>query len=234
MVKAEDTGEAFIREVDEEYRRAKLGTLWSRYGRLALLGLGVLLVAVAALLYLRDQRAKQADARAQSFAEALTDLRANQPAKADAIFAQLATAPEPGYRAVALLERAAAAAAKGDTAGAAKLYNAAAANTDLAKPFRDLATIKATQIEFDALPPAAVIARLRLLAQPTDAWFGTAGELTALAQLKLGRPDLARPLFDTLAKDETVPASLRARASQVAATLPAASAPAAPTGPLAR
>jgi hypothetical protein len=234
LVKAEDTGEAFLREVDDEYRRAKLGTLVSRYGRLALLGVGLLLVAVAGWLYWRGQRAAQADTRAQSLAEALTDVRANQAAKANAILAKLATAPEPGYRALAVLEQAGIAATSGDTARAASLYNSAAANTDLAMPFRDLATIKATQIEFDTLPPAIVIARLRAMALPGNPWFGTAGELTALAQMKAGHPELARPLFETIARDETVPPSLRGRVQQVAASLPAPGSRAVPSRPLAR
>ena len=230
MAIKDETGDAFIREVDEEYRRAKLGTYWSRYGRFLLLGVGLLLLAVAGLLYWRGQQATQADGRAQKFAEALSAVRAGNAAKSEPILADLSKAPEPGYRALALLERAGAAATKGDNAGAARMYNAAAANPDLAKPFRDLAILKATQIEFDTLAPDAVIARLKPMALPGNPWFGTAGELSALAQLKAGRPELAKPLFDALAKDESVPVSLRQRAQQLASTIaPAPPAPSTPT-----
>lgn len=240
MANKDDTGDAFIREVDDEYRREKLTSYWSRYGRWLLVGVGALLIAVAALLYWRNVRAAQADARAQKFVEALAQLRAGSTAaaKANAALDDLSHAPERGYRALALLERAGAAAIAGDTKRAAQLYNGTAANSDLAKPFRDLALIKATQIEFDTLPPETVIARLRPMALPGNPWFGTAGELTAIAQSKAGHPDLARPLFEALAKDESVPPSIRGRAQQLAAAMApvgvAAPTPAAPIGASAR
>ncbi len=222
MANTNETGDAFIREVDEEYRREKLGTLWARYGRWLLLGIGALLIAVAGLLYWRGLQEAQADARAQRFTEALGQLRGGPTAaaKAQATLTTLEHAPEPGYRALALLQRAGAAATGGDLKLAATLYNQIAANDEIAKPFRDLALIKATQIEFDHLPPVTVIARLKPMALPGNPWFGSAGELTALAHLKAGESTLAKPLFDALAKDESVPVSIRGRAQQLSAAMP--------------
>ena len=225
MAGKDDTGDAFIREVDEEYRREKLGNLWSRYGRLLLLGIGALLLGVAGFLYWQRLQADRSAARADQFATALTQVRAGVPAKAEPTLTALSTAPEPGYRALALLERAGAAAAN-DPARATQLYMAASTNTDLARPFRDLALLKATALAFDTLSPADVIARLKPMALPGNPWFGTAGELTALAHLKAGEPSLAKPLLDALAKDESVPVSIRGRAGQLAATL---AGPATPT-----
>lgn len=238
MANTNETGNAFIREVDEEYRREKLGTYWARYGRWLLVGVAALLIAVAGWLQWRRVQADRANERAQQFAQALSQTRGGAEAakKAQGTLAQLETAPEPGYRALALLERAGAAATAGDSKGAAALYNKAASNTDLAKPFRDLATLKATQIEFDTMAPQAVIDRLKSMALPGNPWFGTAGELTALAQMKAGRPELARPLFEALAKEESVPPSIRGRAQQLAAAMtpvgaPASAAPALPGAP---
>jgi len=214
----DDTGESFIREVDDEYRREKLGNFWSRYGRWLLVGIGALLIGVAAYLYWRNMRAEQADARAAAFSTALGQVRGGGAVKADAALTELSKAPEPGYRALALLEQAGAAAAS-DPAKAARMYDAAAANSDLAQPFRDLALLKSTQLQFDRLTPAQTIARLRPLALPGNPWFGTAGELTALAHMRAGQPDLARPLLSALVKDESVPTSIRGRAQQLLSSI---------------
>jgi len=64
-----------------------------------------------------------------------------------------------------------------------------------------------------------VVARLKPLAVPGNAWFGSAGELVGAAYLKQGRPELAGPLFAQIAKDKTVPETLRARARQLAGVL---------------
>jgi hypothetical protein len=64
-----------------------------------------------------------------------------------------------------------------------------------------------------------VISRLAPLALPSEPWFGTAGEMTALAMIKQGRKQEAGQLFAAIAKDNTVPETTRARAVQVAGTL---------------
>jgi hypothetical protein len=64
-----------------------------------------------------------------------------------------------------------------------------------------------------------VIARLKPLAKPGNPWFGSAGELVAMAYLKEGKKDLAGPLFAAIAKDEDAPKSMRSRARQMAGVL---------------
>lgn len=228
-----EPGEAFIREVDDELSRDRMRSFWSRYGRFLLLGIGLLLVAVAGWLFWREQQARAAAERSAALTQAVADLGAGKGAEAEARIAALTTAGEPGTRALARLADAAVAAGKGDTAGAVQRLDAVAADASLAQPFRDLALLRSVLIQFDTLPPATVIERLRPLARPGTAWFGSAAELTALAHLKAGRSDLARPLLEGLLKDEAVPESIRGRAQQLLATLPAgpAGASAAMTAP---
>jgi len=64
-----------------------------------------------------------------------------------------------------------------------------------------------------------VIDRLKPLATPGNPWFGSAGELVAMAYLKQGRKELAGPLFAAIAKDEDVPQTLRSRTRQIAGQL---------------
>jgi hypothetical protein len=57
------------------------------------------------------------------------------------------------------------------------------------------------------------------LAKPGNPWFGTAGELTAMAMIKQGKKSEAGRLFATIAADRQVPPSIRARAVQIAGSL---------------
>ena len=73
--------------------------------------------------------------------------------------------------------------------------------------------------EFDTIPPQQVIAKLKPLAVPGHPWFGSAGELTALAYVKMGKDNLAGPIFAQIAKQEGLPQTLRSRAQQMAGAL---------------
>ena len=208
--------DAFLREVDDEYRRAQLEGYWARYGRVLAITVVVLLVALAAGLYWREDRARRAGATGERFNLALTRIDSGNVAAAAPVLADLAKTGTPGYRAAAQLEQAAIAVQGGDTAKGLAIYRGLAADTTLAKPFRDLATIKATRLEFDALPPAAVVARLKPFAVPGDPWFAIAGEMTAVADLKLGQRDRALPLLVAIVRDASAPPSIRNRAGQLA------------------
>ena len=98
-------------------------------------------------------------------------------------------------------------------------YREIAEDSSLPQPYRDAALLRQTSIEFDSLQPQQVIARLQPLAKPGTPWFGTAGEMTALALIKQGQSGQAAQLFAAIAKDKTVPDPIRARAVQIASSL---------------
>src|SRR5207244_10457487 len=103
-----------------------------------------------------------------------------------------------------------------DAKGAIAAFSSVARDEKIAQPFRDLALIRQTTMEFDVLPPDQVIARMQPLAQKGSPWFGSAGELVAIAQLKAGRPTDAGATFAAIAADAATPASIRSRAAQMA------------------
>lgn len=225
--------ETFFREVDEELRRDQLGSFWRRYGRLIAVGVVVALLAFAGFLYWQHHQAEKAGLAGEQLSTALRDVSENRPDAAKATLAQLGDSPIDGYRAAARLTAAAVALDKGDDKGAAAQYAAVAADTGLAQPFRDLALIRQTAIEYDTLPPATVVSRLKSLAVVGNPWFGSAGELVGLAYQKMGKADLAGPLFAAMSTDKDVPESIRTRAQRLAGLLgvdavvpPAGSAPA--------
>jgi hypothetical protein len=122
-------------------------------------------------------------------------------------------------RASALFTRAALALRTNDLKLATSTYREIAQDDGLPKSYRDAALIRQTALEFDSLKPDDVISRLRPLTKPGEPWFGTAGEMTALAMIKQGKKAEAGRLFAAIAKDKNVPDSLRARAVQIAGSL---------------
>ena len=98
-------------------------------------------------------------------------------------------------------------------------YQSIAGEDAFPKPYRDAALIRQTALQFDQLQPQEVISRLQPLAKPGEPWFGTAGEMTALALIKQNKKQEAGQLFFAIAKDSGVPQAIRARAVQVAGSL---------------
>jgi hypothetical protein len=231
--------DSFIREVDEEYRRDQMKSLWVRYGRWILSAIGIGLVALAGFLYWSDSQSRHAGEAGEQFTQALAKIETGDVAGATPALQALAKSGDSGYGALAVLMQAADAVQAGDTDAAIKLYASIQDDAKLPAPFRQLALIRATQLEFDTLPPAKIIERLKPLAVPGDAWFGIAGEMTAIAYLRDNKPALAAPLLSAIAADATLPPLTRSRATQLGAALAATPAPpaaataipAAPTAP---
>lgn len=219
MALTPQSNEAFLREVDEELRRDEAMAFWKRWGKLLIAAIVVALAALAAWLWWQSHRADRAGEQGEKFNQAIEALSTNQPAKAQPVLAELAKSGTEGYRALAKYTQADIALQKDDLKAAAALFAEVANDTSTAQPLRDLALIRQTTAEYDSLQPQAVIDRLRPLAVKGQPWFGSAGEMTAVAHLRMGRKDLAGRLFGEIARDETVPSSIRQRAVQMAGVL---------------
>lgn len=211
--------EAFLREVDEELRRDRMGQLWRRYGRIAIALLVLGLAALGAFLWWQAEHRRQAGQDGELLTQAITDLSQGKEAGVTAKLDTLAASKSEGYRAAALLTRAAMASGKGELKAAIAQYKIVADDPAFPQPYRDLARLRQTALEFDTLPPAAVIERLKPLAVAGNPWFGSAGEMVAIAYMKMNRPELAGPLFAAIAKDEQAPETIRGRATRIAGAL---------------
>ena len=211
--------DAFLREVDDELRRSRMAGFWRRWG-IAVAVAAVLVLAVAGgLLWWRHNRTVQAGVDSERMVAALDAVeRGDLPAAAPALDA-LAKSPRDGISGAARLTAADVAFSRGDRAAALAAYVAIAGDADLPAPFRDAALIRQTLIDFDTVPPATVIARLKPLAVAGKPWFGSAAELTGMAHVKAGQLAQAGPIFAAIAADAQVPDSLRRRAVQMAGAL---------------
>lgn len=214
-----DSGETFLREVDENLRRDQLRDMARKYGGWLVAALVLFLAAVGGWLYWQDRQKAAAAEDSEVLAQIYTDIGAGRMASVPKRLDSVAAESKGAVRASALFTRAAVAIEQNDRKAATAIFHEIAADEDLAAPYRDLGLIRATSLEFDALKPEQVIARLQPLAKPGNPWFGSAGELTAMALIKQGKKNEAGRLFAAIAADPQVPDSIRARAVQIAGTL---------------
>ncbi|URW76162.1 tetratricopeptide repeat protein [Sphingomonas donggukensis] len=211
--------EAFLREVDEELRKDQAVALWKRWGKIAIAVVLAALAALAGWLWWQQHRVNVAGEQGERFNQAIDALGADQDAKAQPILADLAKSGTQGYAVMAAFTEADLLLKKDDLKGAAAKFAGIAGDTGVAQPLRDLALVRQTSAEYDTLQPQVVIDRLRPLAVKGQPWFGSAGEMTAVAHLRMGRRDLAGRMFGEIAADEQVPQSIRQRAVQMAGVL---------------
>ncbi len=211
--------EAFLREVDDAVRAGDLENFWKRYGRWLAIALVVGLAAFGGWIYWQNQQIAAAEKQGEQFILAVEKLQGGNVAAAKTELGTIAKAEQPGYRAMAQILLANITAAEGNTKKAVADYAKVVGDESLPQPFRDLALIRQTTVEFDSLPPQQVIDRLKPLAKPGNAWFGSAGEMTAISYMKMGKDNLAGPIFAQIAKQEDLPQTLRSRAQQMAGAL---------------
>lgn len=211
--------ETFYREVDEELRRDQLKSYWERYGKLAIAALVLFVAGLGLLIWWMNQRELNAGARGEALVSAFEDINAGNRAAAQPKLDELAASGPPAYRIAALLTEADMASDANDPARAVTLFKQVADDGSVPGPYRDLALLRMTALQYEKLPPSAVIDRLKKLAVPGTPWFGSAGEMVAGAYLKQGRPREAGQMFAAIAKDRKVPDSIRGRALQMASSL---------------
>ena len=219
MAQPPEVNETFLREVDENLRRDQLRDFFKTYGNWLIAAVVLFLAASGGLIWWKQHRVQQHEAEVEKLAQVYKDVGTGNSAQAPQQFDELSKSSSKAVRASALFARAAVALQQNDTKLAISTFKSIADDSDLPKPYRDAALIRQTALEFDQLQPQEVIAHLASLAKPGEPWFGTAGEMTALAMIKQGKRQEAGQLFAAIAKDNGVPDTIRARAVQVAGSL---------------
>jgi hypothetical protein len=212
-----ESSDALIREVDDAVRRDDIMSFWSRYGRLVAIAVGVALAGYGAWLLWISHQNGVAERNSEEFA---VMLKSAQSAKLDEDnYGKLSKDGTSGYRSEAELVKAALASGKADIKAAAASYDALHGDSNAPAPIRDLALIRRTALNFDTLKPQQVVDALKDLSVPGNPWFGSAGEMTALAYLKMNKKREAADLFASVNRDPTVTDSIRLRAGQMAGML---------------
>ncbi|MCB2056909.1 MAG: hypothetical protein H6916_01665 [Novosphingobium sp.] len=213
--------DVFLREVDDALRRDDMLRLAKRYGRPLGIVIGAGLLALAGYLWWHESQLKDAAGKSEQTILAL-DRMGSGGIALDAAARDL----EPlikdgsdGSKANAAMLHAAILQEQGKSEQAAKEFAALAADAKAPQPHRDLALIREVSIRYESMPPQDVVSRLKPLAVPGNPWFGSAGELTAMALLKQNKQAEAGAILVAIGKDEKVPDPIRARARQLAAQI---------------
>ncbi|HVM39119.1 MAG TPA: tetratricopeptide repeat protein [Sphingomicrobium sp.] len=214
-----DSSNTFLREVDENLRRDRARDIARQYGKWIVLGVVLFLAAIAGWLYWQERQRQQAAAESEQLAEIYRDIGTRQAKGTAPRLDALAGKGTDVTRASALFAAAAVALEQNDRRTAVEKFRAVREDGDLPQPYRDLALVRMTAIEFDQLKPEEVIARMEPLAKAGEPMFGSAAELTAMALLRQNKKAEAGRLFAAIAFDRGVPDTLRARSVQLAGSL---------------
>jgi hypothetical protein len=208
--------DALLREVDDAYRQDQLTRFAKNHG--TKVGVAVIagLLAFGGYLLWSDHREKAKEETSEEIVKSLDQLEAGNFTTATKDFAEIQKEGIPGAAAVAKLARAAIALQQNRQADAVSIYGEIASDGAMPEPYRDLALVRQTSLNYEKMKPGDVVTKMKPLAKPGSPFFGSAGELLGAAYLDLGKPELAGPLFAQIAKDTDVPATLRSRARQLA------------------
>ncbi|MXO76081.1 tetratricopeptide repeat protein [Altererythrobacter aerius] len=207
--------DVLLREVDDAVRQDQYADAAQRYGKPLAIAAAVGLALFGGYLLWENRQESAREADSEVLVSALDRIESGDLAGGNAALAPLV---DKGNASAQML-RAGIAMEQAKPEDAAKIYDAVAADGDAPQALRDVATIRAVAARYDRMPPADVIARLKPLAVPGNAWFGPAGELVAMAYLDQGNRAEAGALFAAIAKDQGTPESLKSRARQMAGLL---------------
>lgn len=211
--------DVLMREVDEAVRQDQLSTFAEKYGKPLIAAIVLGLAAFGGYLYWNGQQEAAMERDSETLTSALDQLEAGNLETATSTLGPLATDGEGGAKAAAQLLQGGIAQQQGKGEEAARIFATIAADDSTPDTMRDLATIREIAATFDSRKPAEIIERLKPMAVPGNAFFGSAGEMVAMAYLEQGKRQEAGTLLAAIAKDEEVPESLRSRTRQLAGLL---------------
>jgi hypothetical protein len=211
--------ETFVREVEENLRRDQVVDFWKNYGGWVAAGVVLFLLASGGFIYWQNYKVQRSEKQVEQLSDIFKNIGSGNTTSARKQLDELSNSGSKGVRATALFTGAAVALQQNDVKTATAKYREIAGDSSIPQPYRDVALIRQTALEFDRLNPAEVIARLQPMTKPGSPWFGSAGEMTALALIKQGKKSEAAQLFAAIAKDKNVPDSIRGRSVQIAGSL---------------
>ena len=214
-----EVNETFLREVDEDLRRDQVRDFFVNNRILLIAAVVLFLAVIGGLFWWQNHQRAKAGEQVEELARIYRDFATRNFDAAPAALEPLTTSSNDGVRASAIFTAAAVDLEKGDQKAAIAKYRGLAEDKGLPQAYRDIALIRQTALEFDQVKPDEVIARMKPLAVPGGPWLGSAGEMTALALVKQGKKAEAGKLFAAIARDKSVPESLRSRSVQIASSL---------------
>lgn len=214
---AED--DALLREVDDAVRQDQYSDFGKKYGRPLLAALVLGLAGFGGYLWWDSEREAAMEADSEQLVSAMDQIDAGNLQTGREALDKLIASDNAGARTVALMLQGGVLLEQDDAEGAARVFGQVANDAEAPQAYRDLAVVRQVAVQFDTMEPGEIITRLKPIAVPENAYFGSAGEMLAMAYLDQGKRKEAGELFSQIAQDEDVPQSLRGRARQMAGVL---------------
>lgn len=208
--------EAFLREVDDAVRQDNMLHFWQRWGKALAAATVAGLALFGGWLLWQNHKHSQADTAGEQLALLL---KATQGAPLDAqALARIKDEGSAGQIAAAMAVKAGLASNGANIKDAIADYDAIIADSSTPQAYKDVALLRRTTLAFDATPPAKVIEALAPLMGEGKPFYGSAAEVTAAAQLKLGQSVAAAKTYAEITRDKSVPLTIRMRATQMASS----------------
>lgn len=211
--------DVLLREVDEAVRQDEMSDIFRKYGKPVMAAIALGLVGFAGYLFWDNRQEADLEKQSEAMISALDQLEAGNLQTGAAALDPVIADGSDGARSVALMMKAGILQEQGKADEAAKLFAQVAADGDAPQTLRDLATVREIAATYDRRKPDEIVGRLKSLAVPGNAYFGSAGEMVAMAYLDQGKTKEAGALFAQIAKAEDVPEGLRSRTRRMAGLL---------------
>ena len=205
-----------MREIDEAVRQDDTVQFFQKYGVPLGGSVAVILVGMLGFWWWDSTNEAALEQQSEAIVSALDSVEATDFAGAEEKVEGLVDDGSVGARTMAKFLQASASIEQGESAKAVELFASIAADTEAPQSLRDLALIREVSTNFDDREPSDIIAKLEGLAVPGNPYFGSAGELVAIAHLEAGNREEAGALFSAISQDENVPETLRNRTRQMA------------------
>ncbi len=153
MALTPQSSQAFLSEVDDELRRERLTSFWTRWGLIVGAAIVVALAAFGGYLYWQHRQHQAAGVDGEQLQAAYDALGQNDTKTAGEKLKALSNTNVDAYRALAEFTQADILLQRDDMKGAAARFAAIANDASLAQPFRDLALVRQTMAEYDTMNP---------------------------------------------------------------------------------
>jgi hypothetical protein len=219
MAQEDRQSEQFIREVDEELRRAQLKAIWDRFAPL-IIGVCVLVVLVTAGYRGWEWwQARQAAQAGDRYMAALQAIESGDRAEGEAQLGRIAEEGGDGYPALARLRIAGEKAAAGAKAEAVAAYDSVAADTAISPSLQGLARVRAALLALDIGDLKGAEERAAPLDEAGNPWRHAAREVLGTAAYQAGELQRARDYFTEIQQDAETPADLWYRSGMMVALI---------------
>jgi hypothetical protein len=208
--------DSFIREVNEEMRRAQAKALWDRYGPAGIVVALVIILGTAGWVAWDYWTQTRANRSGDAFSQALTLATSGKSDEALTAFEGL---EKDGYGAYPILARMRAATVlfeKGDFDGSVKAFDDVAADNSIPQVLRDMAKLRAGFILVDHGTYEDVNGRLEGMTADSQPLRFSAREAIGLSAWKSGNTAEALRLFELIQNDQAAPRNARDRATMMA------------------